>query len=262
MDIHSTPFTGSNADNARRFKRRVRDVRGRAVTNQEIVRAGRLYVNDVNINPDPVSPGGQVTVKVDVAEDAAFVSPFDPDTCDPPNVMTMEGIRGKVTADPDWTSPDARTFCCAMWKQATGREELHFSFRAPDLPSGVQREQHVINVSLELPGSGTGPDTQSFTLSVEADGSTGCSTNTDCDDGFACLDGECVPDETGGGSGCTNNGDCLTGQVCNDGSCEWDTGGGGGGLFGDLAEDVKQAMYVFMGLMLLFALATLYASSQ
>jgi hypothetical protein len=85
--------------------------------------------------------------------------------------------------------------------------------------------------SLEVHATGTGDEwilrpvirvkkTETSPVTCEDTGGATCDVETPCDEGQICVDGTCVPAQTGGGAGssCTSNGDCLS-EMCSGGKC-------------------------------------------
>lgn len=183
-----------------------------SITQSQILTAGALDVESATVRPDPVLPGGQVTVTATVVERTEFVTSWDPDTCDPPNSpISAAGIRGELVLEPDWTQDTNEVFCIEVSTLRNNRREFTFTFRAPDLPEDSDGEIRRIGMTLRLPGSGQESETQQFEFAVASRGSggqQGCLSDADCGSGMVCSAGQCVPEGTGPGNG---GGDPLDG---------------------------------------------------
>lgn len=178
----------------------------------DLLQVGSLAVESVDVNPNPVQSGSQVTVVVGVRETIEFVGPGDPDLCSPTPIAGT-GQLGRVTVDPDWTQAQSKERCVTVTSVlGPGRVEIQFAFTTPIVEAGV--EDHSLEISLELPGSGQGP--QSFTTTVRVSGEggqIGCNTDGDCPAGQVCSAGECVPD---GGQNGTNGPGNIIGDLFGD----------------------------------------------
>jgi hypothetical protein len=64
----------------------------------------------------------------------------------------------------------------------------------------------------------------------------GCTSDTDCAEGYYCKDGECVKKE---GGGCAADADCPDGYVCKDGKCVKKEENGGDGGDGGVGGEYK-----------------------
>lgn len=164
---------------------------GRLTARQKV---GEVELEQIDVTPRPVSPGGVVTITVGLVERATFVGPFDPDLCNPPGIVETTGLATRVTAAPEWRPADDELVCVPVFNTTEGRASVDFQFPAPELEG-----EFAVQVSIELPGSGQGPESAAERVVVERDSKAGCRSNLDCPGQQVCEGGQCV--DPGGQNG-------------------------------------------------------------
>lgn len=161
---------------------------------------GNLFVDDVNIAPDPVRPDDTIDVLVSVANGEAIGPlPIDPDHC---NVAsgTAVGYEVQVRVTPSWTDGTTTPkFCIGKALIGVNRETFGpddgFRFQTPDAGG-----TYAITVELILPGSGNSKSLE-FPIEVRQDapdpvdpgnGTQACNNDADCPGSKVCRGGQCV----------------------------------------------------------------------
>lgn len=139
-------------------------MQSRSITASQ-VSAGEVRINRVEVNPSPVAPGGQVQIRVSLAETAEFVGPNDPDLCNP--AWSTTGIRSTVILLPTWTGTREQTGCVPVYNTWFGEKEFVFQLPAPPVPEGQETATGQVDIQFYLPGSGK--ESQKLTAEVTVD---------------------------------------------------------------------------------------------
>lgn len=140
------------------------------------VSAGEVRINRVEVNPSPVAPGGQVQIKVSLAETAEFIGPNDPDLCNP--AWSTTGIRSTVIAQPSWGSTREQTGCVPVYNTWFGEKEFIFQLSAPPVPEGQDTATGQVDIQFYLPGSGKESNKITADVAVDPSGEDSPSSNT------------------------------------------------------------------------------------
>lgn len=138
--------------------------RSRISTRQQ---AGQVRIEQVEVDPTRVSPGGTISVTVNLRETAEVVAP-GPELCAPGGIFGS-GIAVIVEVSGDWGEADDQEVCIPVQSLGTGRVNPTFTLQAPTLPRDISQETRTITTSIQIRGheNRTAEATQSITVSQE-----------------------------------------------------------------------------------------------
>ena len=129
-------------------------------TDQPTTKSGNVILRRVS-TPNRVSPGDGYEVEVKVSNGAAYINPWDPDSCGD----SEPGYKLRVVLE----GPDGSTYakgptCHLAALVATGDEVYTFELQAPE-----EAGEHEVSAHVEMVGSGkeTGEETSTFLVSAD-----------------------------------------------------------------------------------------------
>lgn len=116
----------------------------------ESTKGGHLTLKRVQI-PDEIRPGETYPVDVIVDNGAAFINPFDPDSCTDrsQDEQSVDGYSVVIEIEAGSQSTTIGPYCHVMSVVGANEEKLSTRLRAPEYGSDVS-----VKARLKLPGSG------------------------------------------------------------------------------------------------------------
>lgn len=162
-------------------------------------RVGQLELENIALDPDPVAPDGTLDVVTQIANHALFISPTDPDRCNP--VGTNEaGLEVTVVINAEW-GETAETVHCIGGPTFSNVNRKEVRTTLTDVPSSPG--DYSLSVQLRLAASGQESTTQGETVAVREDArdEPGCDADADCPGEEVCRNGRCVSPPPNGGGG-------------------------------------------------------------
>lgn len=195
------------------------------------LKSGNLFISNFEVStPDAtdtntVRPGDPVEVNATVSNGAASIY-FDPHKCDD-SANGNPGYQTELTVAPDWSYSELEPMCIGMAVVGTRDREFTYTFDAPSEEGNYDIESFL---TLHDPHEESTHDVVTIEVRKEDSGGGGdpggCSGDWECQDGYVCENGECVPDSGGGSDGCSYNFQCQDGYVCENGECVPEGGSG------------------------------------
>lgn len=205
MDVRSVKHRTRSASPARSNGAAMRD----PISGTRGLKDGNLFIEDVGVPDVNVQPGGNVNTVMEIGNGASFVAIFDDDYCNPPNIVTRGGYKYEMIVNPAWTGEKRKSGCIATTEVGSFIKSFNPEFVAPSTEGA-----HEITFRLRTRGTGQTTSTTK-TITVRDDGSVdpdpgngddgdgggSCDFDFQCDQGFKCSDGTCVPRDDGGDGG-------------------------------------------------------------
>lgn len=111
-----------------------------------MVRAGRVFLDEIVLDPNPVTPGGIIEITLMLHEQAEIV--FS-NLCDPPGVQN-QGIRTSVFLETEWFRTQTEQVCVPVFISGVGESQVTFRMDAPTLPEGTTQKNFNVSAYIEV----------------------------------------------------------------------------------------------------------------
>lgn len=154
-------------------------------------------ITSVSLSKQTLDPGEQFVVTVQFEHNADAV--IDEDYCVPDLTDSVAGKLVTVELALDTESVVSDTKCVEISSGALGLNpgSAEYVF---EIPAPATGGDYTLRATARRENSGEFADAVERTITVEGDSTdTGCSADSDCPDGFRCVGGACLPEQTDGG---------------------------------------------------------------
>lgn len=130
------------------------------------MKSGQVEVSSINIDPNPVSSGGEVEVSISLTNRALFVNPVSPEYCDPDGYTTSTGIIAEVFVNPQW-SPEITDSMCVPAQISQDNFSMTKTLVAPQIPEEAQFDSVTLPIDVTLRQPEREFKTKTFDIVVE-----------------------------------------------------------------------------------------------